>query len=155
MYKIQRSPFKNDWKKLPLHSIGKINNMIIYGYFLCLFFPVHPGTERMFCSKSKYNVFLLAHCCNTRLNLNFRQVPIDVTKGPETIECFIEDQASHRRMIWLLPRPPPLPSACYHSFSFFLCVARSGGVRGWGRSQIRGRRESLVYVIQHSLWTAG
>jgi hypothetical protein len=125
MYKIQRSPFKNYWKKLPLHSIRKINNMIIYGYFLCLLFPVHHGTERMFCSKSTYNVFLLAHCCNTRLN--FPQVPIDVTKGPESIDCFIEDQASHRRMIWLLPRPHPLPSACYHSFFVFLCVASREG----------------------------
>ncbi len=45
------------------------------------------------------------------------------------------------------PSPPPLPSACYNFCSVFLCVAvavRENGGRGLGRSQIRGRRESLV-----------
>jgi hypothetical protein len=49
------------------------------------------------------------------------------------------------------PSPPPLPSASCLSFSVFLFVAgraykreRGGGYRGWGRSQIMRRGESLV-----------
>ncbi len=40
---------------------------------------------------------------------------------PESIELFTEGQAFFRRMIWLLPQPPPpLPSASCLSFSVFL-----------------------------------
>jgi hypothetical protein len=52
--------------------------------------------------------------------------------------------------MWLLPLPlPPLPSAGCLSFSVYVCVAgRSslltgeGDGEGWGRSQIRRRREN-------------
>ncbi len=54
----------------------------------------------------------------------------------ESIEWFIEDQASRRRhMIWLLPHPlPPFSLASCISFSAFMCVAGRAGRGGRAKS---------------------
>ncbi len=100
--------------------------------------------------KSKYNVFLLAQCCNTRLN--FPQVPIDVTKGPESIECFIEDQASHRRVIWLLPRPPPHSRQHVITLSLSSCVSPVGRDEGVGKEP--KQRTTRKPGVSHSTLSA-
>ncbi len=62
-------------------------------------------------------------------------------------------------MLWLLLHPLfhlPLPSASCIFFSVFLCVADRAywRRRGWGRSQIIQRRESLVlFKTFNTLWT--
>ncbi len=68
---------------------------------------------------------------------------------PESIEWFIEYQAFFRmiRLLGIIPSPS-LPSASFLSFAVFLCVAglaywHQRG-RGWARSQIIRRQESLV-----------
>jgi hypothetical protein len=67
---------------------------------------------------------------------------------------------SRRRMIWLLP-PPPLPPSppSVRKLPLFLSlpVCRQSSLRrvgrGWGRSQIIRRRESLVlYKLFNPLW---
>ncbi len=72
----------------------------------------------------------------------------------------MEDQAFLRLYDSTL-RPPPSPhppSASDIIFSFFLCVAswaysRERGRRGWARSQIIRRRESLaLYKSFNTLW---
>jgi hypothetical protein len=76
-------------------------------------------------------------------------------RGEEGIEQrvvidLLRTKLSRRRKIWLLPHPlPPLPQK-FVSLSQSSCVSpvelhngRWGG-RGWGRSQIIRRRESLV-----------
>ncbi len=68
--------------------------------------------------------------------------------GKRRLEWFTEDQASSPSYD-LAPPPPPSPviKLCL-SFSFFLCVAGRvywrEGERGWGRSQILRRAESVV-----------
>ncbi len=64
-------------------------------------------------------------------------------------------------MNWLLPPPPPplRQQAVFHSQSSCLSSVeltdRRVDGRGWGRSQIIGRRESLVlYITLNTLWSS-
>jgi hypothetical protein len=58
---------------------------------------------------------------------------------------------SHRRTIWHLSHPLPLPSAKFLSFSVFLCVSVEliagfcGGGREWERSQVIRLEKNTLY----------
>ncbi len=70
---------------------------------------------------------------------------------PESIEWFIEDQAFSPSYD-LAPPAPPLPSSV-SKLSLFLRLPvcrRTGGGRGWGRSQIIRRQEAWS-SINHSI----
>ena len=70
----------------------------------------------------------------------------------ERSEWFIEEtRLSRRRITWLLPSPPPLPSECCLSFSVVLLVAGRAYCRemGWGWSQIGERKPGPPWIIQY------
>jgi hypothetical protein len=78
-------------------------------------------------------------------------------KCAESIEQFIEYRLPRRRMIWLLPQPPPLPplpSTNCLSFSDILCVAtrQSSLLTGGGSHIIRRRGRLVHYKSLNTLW---
>jgi hypothetical protein len=78
----------------------------------------------------------------------------------ESIELFIEDQAFSLSMIRFLPHPlaplsrqqaVPATWATHKKTEKEKQLADGSGGRGWGRSQIIPRRESLVLYKNHSI----